>query len=205
MSAVRGIQSASHAAPDEVPEKDSIDDVLCSQRPLDVESRPRFDAAFRDHHTSLIRFVRRRVGSEADARDIAQDAYVRLMRYREHQDPGSLKALVFRIAANLVGMRARTARSQRFSDHQSLDGIVEVASNDPSVERVLTAQQQLDRLMQVIEDLPNKCRQAFVLSRFHDLSYPEIAMRLGVSVKMVEKHITHALARCRQEVGDEHP
>src|SRR5687767_3381707 len=78
---------------------------------LDERPQSLFVAAFRQYHTSLLRYLRRRVGSDADARDIAQEAYFRLLRYQNDQDLQSLKALLFRIATNLVGMRARTART----------------------------------------------------------------------------------------------
>ncbi len=59
--------------------------------------------------------------------------------------------------------------------------------------------------MGAIRRLPARCQQVFILSRFHGMAYPEIAMRLHISIKMVEKHITHALATCRHEVGGELP
>jgi RNA polymerase sigma factor (sigma-70 family) len=173
--------------------------------PVDGESKPLFEAAFREHHDSLIRFLRRRVHNDADARDIAQEAYLRLFRYRENQDFGSLKALVFRIAKNLLGMRARTERAHHWRDHESLSEGHELPADDPSLERRLDAEQQLNRLMEIIKRLPTKCQQAFVLSRFHDMSYSEIAARCGISVKTVEKHVAHALAVCRRGVGDNLP
>ena len=172
---------------------DEIDEI---RQPLDGESKPLFEAAFRAHSDSLIRYLRSRVGSDAEARDLAQDAYLRLMRYREHQDPGSLKALVFRIATNLVGMRARAVRVH--PNHEPLEAALEVPANDPTPERQLLAEQQLERLTEVIQRLPPKCQEAFVLSRFHNMGYQEIADRLRISVKMVEKHVAHALSICRQ-------
>ena len=102
-------------------------------------------------------------------------------------------------------MRARIARTHRSGDHRSLDEALELPTSDPSPEQHLLAEQQLRRLMAAIQRLPAKCQQVFVLSRFHDMAYPEIALRLNISVKMVEKHITHALTICRQEVGGELP
>jgi RNA polymerase sigma-70 factor (ECF subfamily) len=183
----------------------SADDGENNWRPLDSQSKPLFEAAFRAHQASLLQYLRRRVGSDADARDIAQEAYLRLLRYRENQDLSSLKALVFRIATNLLGMRGRAARTHHAVDHQSLDEALELPAGDPSPERRLIAEQQLDRLMEVIKHLPTKCQEVFVLSRFHEMGYAEIAVRCGISVKMVEKHIAHALTFCRQEVGDELP
>jgi RNA polymerase sigma factor (sigma-70 family) len=183
----------------------SVDDPENFGDPLDTGSKPQFEAAFRTHYASLIRYLRRRVANESDARDIAQEAYLRLFRYRDKQDLPSLKALVFRIATNILGMRARIARTHHSVDHRSLDEALELPANDPSPERRLFAEQQLDRLMTVIQRLPARCQQVFILSRFHDMGYPEIAVRCGISVKMVEKHITHALTICRQEVGGELP
>jgi RNA polymerase sigma factor (sigma-70 family) len=183
----------------------SADDQENTGHPLDTGSKPLFEAAFRAHHASLIRYLRRRVANDSDARDIAQEAYLRLFRYREKQDLPSLKALVFRIATNLVGMRARTARTHHSADHRSLDEALELPANGPSPEHRLFAEQQLERLREVVERLPAKCQQVFILSRFHDMGYPEIAARCSISVKMVEKHIANALAICRREVGGELP
>lgn len=171
------------------------------EKVLDIESQPLFEAAFRKHHAALIQFLRRRVGNDADARDIAQETYLRVLRYRENQDLDSLKALLFRIATNLVAMRARTARAHRWMDHQAMEEEPALPAQDPSIEQQVAGEQQLQLLMQAIKALPPKCQQVFVLSRFHDMSYSEIAERCGISVKMVEKHIARALATCRFEVG----
>jgi RNA polymerase sigma-70 factor (ECF subfamily) len=179
-----------------------VDDAAAGPEcPLDDQSQSLFVAAFREYHSSLVRYLRHRIGSDADARDIAQEAYFRLLRYRENQDLQSLRALLFRIATNLVGMRIRTARTHRWAHHQSLDPEIALPANDPSYERQVFGEQRLNKLMAVIKSLPTKCQQVFVLSRFHDMGYPEIAARCGISEKMVEKHITKALAICRAEVG----
>jgi RNA polymerase sigma factor (sigma-70 family) len=183
----------------------SADDQENLRTPLSSGSKSLFEAAFREHHASLIRYLRRRVAHDSDAGDIAQEAYLRLFRYRECQDLPSLKALVFRIATNLLGMRARTARTRHSADHRPLEEAPELPANDPSPEQRLSGEQQLDRLMEVVRRLPPKCQQVFILSRFHDMEYSEVAVRCGISVKMVEKHVAHALAICRQEVGDELP
>jgi RNA polymerase sigma-70 factor (ECF subfamily) len=96
-------------------------------------------------------------------------------------------------------MRARAARIR--PDHEPLDAALEVPASDPTPERQLLTEQQLARLTEVMQRLPPKCQQVFVLSRFHHMEYQEIADRLGISVKMVEKHIAHALSICRREVG----
>lgn len=160
-----------------------------------------FELAFRQHRPALLRFLRRRVGNEADADEIAQEAYLRLLRYPDEHDAGALKALLYRIAINLVGMRARQSASRHAGDHQPLDD-TPLDSGDAAQDQQLIDQERLRLLMTAIRSLPDKCRQVFVLSRFHDMSYAEIAERCGISVKMVEKHVSKALAACRLQVGD---
>src|SRR5206468_11373094 len=74
-----------------------------------------------------------------------------------------------------------------------------------SPERVLLAREQVEMVRVVLEGLPDNVRAAFVLHRFEELGYSEIARRLGVSVSSIEKYISHALkeltaARMRDEL-----
>jgi RNA polymerase sigma-70 factor (ECF subfamily) len=74
-----------------------------------------------------------------------------------------------------------------------------------SPERVLLAREQIAMVRMVLERLPERVRAAFVLHRFEELGYAEIAKRLGVSVSSIEKYISQALkeltaARLRDEL-----
>src|SRR5690606_31626222 len=114
--------------------------------------------------------------------------------------PQVWKALLYRIATNLMYSRGRMDKARNRSGHQSLDD-VELACDLPCQERIVAAQQELQVVRQVILGLSPKCRKVFLLSRTHGKSYPEIAEICGISVKMVEKYISQALARLRQGVG----
>ena len=57
--------------------------------------------------------------------------------------------------------------------------------------------QQLDRLMEIVKRLPPKCQQVFILARFHDMDYSEIAARCGITVKTVEKHVASIYDKLR--------
>ncbi len=57
-------------------------------------------------------------------------------------------------------------------------------------------------LYETIEHLPPKCRQVFLLSRVRRMTYGEIARHCGISRKMVEKHVSHALAVCMEKVSE---
>jgi len=79
------------------------------------------------------------------------------------------------------------------------------AIEDFSPERVLLAKEQVAMVRTVLERLPERVRAAFVLHRFDELGYAEIAKRLGVSVSSIEKYISQAMkeltaARMRDEL-----
>lgn len=162
------------------------------------EERAAFARAFRENYPALVTFVRRRVATGAEADDIAQEAYLRVLRYREDKSPEDLRALLFTIATNLIGMRGRGARGRQWVPLQ--DELILVA-DAPSPDRQIDGERQIGRLAAVIEKMPSKCQQVFLLRRIHGLTQQQIAERMGISIKAVEKHITTALAICRKKLG----
>lgn len=154
----------------------------------------------RQHHDALIRFLRQRLRVKDDAADVAQETYIRLMQYEGTKHIASPSSMLFRIAINVANDLGRAEQTHRVSDQLPLDA-VELASEQPAVEREIAAEQDLQLLYAAIEQLPPKCRNVFLLSRARRMTYPEIARHCGISVKMVEKHISHALAICMQKVG----
>lgn len=154
------------------------------------------------YHDSLIRFLRQRLRVKEDAADVAQEAYIRMMQYEGSQQIQSPSSMLFRIAINVANDLGRSEQTRRVSSQCSLDGL-ELASDRPTPDRELAAEQDLEVLYRAIEQLPPKCQQVFLLSRAKRMTYPEIARHCGISVKMVEKHISHALAVCMRKVAEE--
>ena len=154
----------------------------------------------RRYHDSPIRFLRQRLRVEEDAADVAQEAYLRMMQYEGSRKITSPSSMLFRIAINVANDLGRAEKARRVSDQASLDGL-DLASDQPAPEREIAAQQDLAVLYDVIDRLPPKCQRVFLLSRVQRMTYPQIARHCGISVKMVEKHISHALAVCMKMVG----
>ncbi len=154
----------------------------------------------RRHHDALVGFLRRRLRVSEDADDVAQETYVRLMQYEGSREIRSPASMLFRIAINVANDLGRFQVARRESDRRSLDD-VELVCELPSAERELEARQDLELLYQAIAELPPKCRQVFLLSRVQKMTYPQIARHCGISLKMVEKHISRALTICGEKVG----
>lgn len=161
------------------------------------------EAVYREHGAAVLRLLRRRVGNEADAVELAQESWLQLLRYRG-QTPEALKALLFRIAVNMAGVHARRSRSRRRDDHLPLED-VPLAADDPPQDELLVQHERRLLIITAIRAMPRRCRQVFVLSRFHGMPRKEIAQRLGISLGMVERHITNGLAFMRKRLGEEQP
>ncbi len=149
-------------------------------------------------HNSLIRFLQRKLPTPEDASDVAQEAYIRLMNYEGSKEVVSPSSLLFRIAINVANDLGRAGKVRRVADHCDIDGL-DFDSGVASPEREVSATQELDILCEAIEQLPPKCQKVFLLSRVHNMTYPQIAEHCGISVKMVEKHISRALAICTEK------
>ena len=149
---------------------------------------------------ALLLFLRRRLAVPEDAFDAAQETYLRMMRYEGSRAIESPVSMLFRIAANVAADQGRAALARRAADHLALDD-VELASEEPSSERAIAGEQDLKMLLAAIDGLAPRCRQVFLLSRVDGMTYPQIARRCGISVKMVEKHVSHALLACAAKVG----
>ncbi|ACG78803.1 RNA polymerase sigma-70 factor, ECF subfamily [Phenylobacterium zucineum HLK1] len=150
---------------------------------------PQLDAAYRDHAGWLVAFLRRRF-SARDAEDLAQETFVRAAGAQVTlRNP---RGFLARVALRVVQDDARRqAARPTFAPE---DAAPDPATDPDQAEAVL--------LKEVVLSLPPKLREVFLLSRFHGLTYEEIARRCNLSVKTVEARMTRALAMCVARLRD---
>jgi RNA polymerase sigma factor (sigma-70 family) len=153
---------------------------------------------FDDHNRSLVSFLRARLHDEAEARDVAQEAYVRLLELGNLDAIGFVRAYLFRIAANLAVDRLR----DRGSRESALPSeFFEALSDDRGPERIAIAAEELEVVRKVLLELPENCRRAFVWHIFGGQSTVEIGVRLHRSDRMVRLYIAEALTMCRMRIS----
>ncbi|MCH9691307.1 MAG: RNA polymerase sigma factor [Gammaproteobacteria bacterium] len=166
--------------------------------------RTLLEKLFLDHSQSLVRFVARIVRNTEDAEDIAQHAYLRLQKLSNNTNLDNPRAYLFQIANNLAVDQLR--RGKLHAAYVNQQQINERCDSDsasgPSPERVLAAKRRLQAIYDSMDNLPLKCRQAFLLHRVRGLSYSQIAREMHISVSSVEKYILQALKACRHNMAD---
>jgi RNA polymerase sigma-70 factor (ECF subfamily) len=149
-----------------------------------------FTKLFAESRDTLHRYIRRFVGSSETAKEIVQEAFLRT--YRERESVTTLRAFLFSTARNLAANDYRHRRTVERSAVGDL-GDLRVNPESESPESELIADERNRLIQEAIDHLPRQCRAAFTLRVFHECSYQEIAERLGISAKTVEKHIARGL------------
>jgi RNA polymerase sigma factor (sigma-70 family) len=148
------------------------------------------------YYNELWGFLRRQLHDSDAAGDLAQEAYVRALGAQvAGRQPRDFRALLYRIARNLVIDRHRRATVRQHTDVDSVGDLSAPAAAQP--ENAASSEQQAAAMLAVIDALPPRCREAFVLHKFEHLSHAEVAARMGISRNAVEKHIIRALLACR--------
>jgi RNA polymerase sigma factor (sigma-70 family) len=149
---------------------------------------------YNDHHGWLHAWLSRRLGNAWDAADLAHDTFLRLLGRRGGRDFGNEpRALLTHIAKGLVIDRWR----RQDIEQAYLESIAHLPEPEaPSPETRLLILETLWRIEALLADMPEKTRQAFLLSQLEGLGYAEIATRLGVSLASVKRYMRDAFLAC---------
>ena len=155
------------------------------------------DTGVSPHHADeLLGYFLRAVRDPHEAQDLVQETYTRLLGRRGGEPVGNPRALLYEVARNLLIDRHRQGRVRQHESDSALAEHPAPPSTQP--ETVVAGRQRLQQLVAVIESLPPRCREAFVLHRIDGLPQAEVARRMGVSRNMVERHVMLAMATCRR-------
>lgn len=159
---------------------------------------------FRRNHLELVSYIKGRVGVDADsAQELAQETFIALTKHVKSGAPiEHERGLIYKIA------KTKIIDFYRHNNARKMDSYVELmedtaVSKDFEHDRVIAGRQQLKQLKQVVLTLPPKCQMVFVMRAFEEMSCGDIAKRCGISVSMVEKHLTKAYGRIREHYANE--
>jgi RNA polymerase sigma-70 factor (ECF subfamily) len=160
-----------------------------------AELKRQLDARFR---RPLMSFFSRRVRNRAEAEDLTQEVFVRLLGSASVGDVVHADAFVFKIAANLLRDRGRKAARWRFMESAPVDDesliheLTQDLVEDRGPERVLLGREQLAAALKALDELGERTKSMFVLFRLEHMKQRDIAALYGVSESTVEKQIMKA-------------
>jgi len=155
---------------------------------------------YHDHHSWLVRWLRRRLGCSETAADLAHDAFVRLLhRPRAFESSEGARAYLGTIARGLCTDLWRRRRVEQ-AYLEALAARPEAVA--PSCEHQALVVETLYELDAMLQGLPEKVARAFAMAQLQGMSYRRIAARLEVSERMVKKYMARAMAHCALVLGE---
>jgi RNA polymerase sigma-70 factor (family 1) len=149
-----------------------------------------FKALFDEYYESLRLYIYYKIAEKDAADDMAQDVFMTVWEKRKGIDQNNVKALLYKIAAGLVVDYYRKCDIKAdFSQWVKMNGSEDTLSTNEQAEYNETMQ----RYAEALNSMPEGQREVFLMNREEELTYREIAERLDLSVKAVEKRMSAAL------------
>lgn len=155
-------------------------------------------AALAQHYDELVEHVRRRFRDRGFARDVVHDVCVELLEKPPAQAVHTPLAFLRHVSTHraIDRQRADTTRTALIDSVAEPPDTLVHAEDGASA---LAFQQELLALVTIVEALPPRARQCFLLHRIHGMAHAEIAAEIGVSRAMVTQHVNRAMDRIAQQ------
>lgn len=154
------------------------------------------EAIYLNHQSELQFHLTQIVDCPDIAADLVQESFIIFFREVQKQAIDHPRGFLFRIAKNLaydyIKHRKVTENYQQ-TQGQSLPP----PSEFPSAEALVSVDERLAAITRILDELPMRTREIFVLNRVYGMTYAETAKELGISDSAVEKHMAKALLHCR--------
>lgn len=157
--------------------------------------------AFQRHHGALKHFIARYLSNQHDIEDVAQESFLRAFRAGMDYSVKQPKSFLFRIAKNVAVSQLRM-KSRQITSSIEEQSDFELLDSEWTLEEDVMARERLSIQCEALASLPPQCRRVYILRKVHGLSHKEIAERLGIGQKTVEKHLYKGIAACDHYVRD---
>ncbi|WP_093468785.1 sigma-70 family RNA polymerase sigma factor [Pseudomonas sp. NFR16] len=148
---------------------------------------------YSDHHGWLNGWLRSKLGNAADAADLAQDTFLRLLTRSELLELKTPRAFLRTVARGLVIDHWRREELER----AYLEALANIPAHEtPSLESRELVFELLESIARMLDGLKPKVRRAFLLAQCEGLTHRQIAAQMGISIRSVERYVADALYHC---------
>jgi RNA polymerase sigma-19 factor, ECF subfamily len=161
--------------------------------------KPVFEQLFKTHFVHLCNFAYQFVKDTDSAKEVTQKVFINLWENREKIDPQkSIQSYLFTSVRNRSLNYIRDQKKYR-------NEVLDLETHDfeiPFEEDAIAMDELKEKVARALDELPEKCRLVFEMSRYKNMKYKEIAEELDISVKTVEAHMSKALKSLRINLED---
>lgn len=180
------------------------EDILYSDEKLMKEIKAdnmlAFDVLYKKYSKRLFNFAYSILKSSQEAENLLQDVFLNLWEQRHNiEKDSSVKSYVFTIAYNMaVSVIRKKVREHQFFEY--LKTLQDLSQEPVNIE--VEYNELTDRLNKIIDKLPARQREIYLLHKNEGLNYQEIAEKLNISVNTIENHMSRALKTIRTGLAD---
>lgn len=169
-----------------------------------------FEFLFKGYFPRLLGYALRFIPNEEEARDLVQDCFVTFWEKRENLTSVSLTSLLFTMVRNSclnLLKHQQIVKKHQLTYLENIGGEEHLYHSDflMHTESKILLDELQGQINNVIESLPDRCKEVFLLSRFQGLKNREIAEHLKISTTAVEKHISRAITTFHSHFKDKYP
>lgn len=145
------------------------------------------------HDSQLRAYVRSKFPAIRDVDDVVQESYLRVWRARLARPIASAKAFLFQVARNLAIDAAREKSTSTIDTLRDLAAL-DVIEDGPNAADALCYREKVSLIVTALEQLPARCREVIIARKFNRIPQRDIAMKLGISERTVESHVTRGMS-----------
>ena len=154
---------------------------------------------FFDHKRTLIAYMAKYFLRPEDVEDILQETYVRTLEASLKTTISSPRSYLFITARNLIFRQLKKQSKQVTKEIDDLDHEY-LTSRDVPADIKYDDKQKMKTFITAAQSLPPQCKRVFLMRKLYGMSHRDISKELGISTSTVERHISNAIKRCRQEM-----
>lgn len=152
-----------------------------------------------DYYKELFYYVQRMVRDKDKTQDVIQETYARAIEVDSRIKIINKRAYLYKMARNIVIDEIKKNKNISKVAYEDNSNIIP-ASEQP--EEIILNQSLENNLMDIVKTLPSRSKQAFILHTIDGYSRKEIALKMGITINAVEKHITRATMKIQEKLEE---
>ena len=165
--------------------------------------RKRVTLLFAEYGSKLEGYLFRRTGNGADACELAQETFLRMLEVKDAESIREPKSYMFTIAAHLADERLRSNGRLRGSVDASDPLLEQELSHNPDPGDAIDRAKQLEKVRKYLDELPPNVSAAYILQVGHGMSYEEIALHLKSNKHTVKKYLQQVVLHCQRRLRED--
>ena len=149
------------------------------------------------YYDELVYYVQKMIGDKDKASDIIQETYIKTLEKSKNLEIENTRAFLYRVAKNIVIDKIRKNKKTKHIDYAES---VFVSPTNEQPDEIVIANDDYENLIKLVDTLPLRCKEAFVLHNIEGYSRKEIASMMGITVSAVEKLIIRATKKLQEKL-----